>query len=77
MDDVERLRLTQNLAGIEDRLELREKGVALHLALDPRQVQVGALVKRLGINLGAAANKDRAIAVRFRMAKARLYSLTI
>ena len=51
-------RLAKQLPGIEHRLELREKSVALDLALHQREEQVGTLAKRLGVNLCAAADEN-------------------
>ena len=49
MDDVEIARLAECLSGVKHRLELREKGIALHLALHHGEVQIGTLAKRLGV----------------------------
>ena len=69
MDDVEIARLAERLPGVEHRLELREKGVALHLVLHHGEVQIGTLAKRLGVNLRAAANENRPAAEIVRLAK--------
>ena len=51
-------RLAKHLPRIKHRLELREKSVALDLALHQREEQVGTLAKRLGVNLCAAAYEN-------------------
>src|SRR5260221_7745038 len=58
MDDLELRAVDNFLHRLEPVFKRREKGVALHHALDQCEVQIRATWQRLLINLRAAADED-------------------